>query len=472
MARKSSREPEKQPRAASSERPRRGASAAALAALRGDSPGTPVIRSSSRTTSVDKRPRNAASRAPPSPKLPRKTSSDLSLPSGSRPHGADDLAQSMRDKRRDLVLHKQPVMVLIRFSEKVWGWLKKGTSNLITSQLFLFGLLPLCVIYVFGSTLEGPHQPFFRDLTIWLRFAVWWLGLGILSSIGLGTGMHSGLLFLFPHIFFIVSSAEKCGHLNFDARSNMWSGVMKPGDTFECLTKAIPADYEKNVTFIALFIKCALACMLWGVGTAIGELPPYATAYAARLAGKEDEFDEILAESEIDKKDVVARMKAWMIKVVNDWGFLGVLLLSSWPNALFDLTGICCGHVLMHWTVFLSAVIIGKAFIKVNGQLIFFILLFSSKYRGAAVAKMALFASFVGFDPVKITTALNKAAGKFSTGGAGSEDSKSIIGSLFQYAVTVIILLFVKSCIEQFAQSQQKQIDDAKLEVIETKKRK
>jgi len=29
---------------------------------------------------------------------------------------------------------------------------------------------------------------------------VWWVGLGVLSSIGLGTGMHSGLLFLFPHM--------------------------------------------------------------------------------------------------------------------------------------------------------------------------------------------------------------------------------------------------------------------------------
>jgi hypothetical protein len=29
---------------------------------------------------------------------------------------------------------------------------------------------------------------------------VWWVGLGVLSSIGLGTGMQSGLLFLFPHM--------------------------------------------------------------------------------------------------------------------------------------------------------------------------------------------------------------------------------------------------------------------------------
>jgi hypothetical protein len=34
----------------------------------------------------------------------------------------------------------------------------------------------------------------------WTLYVVWWVGLGVLSSIGLGTGMHSGLLFLFPHM--------------------------------------------------------------------------------------------------------------------------------------------------------------------------------------------------------------------------------------------------------------------------------
>lgn len=34
----------------------------------------------------------------------------------------------------------------------------------------------------------------------WTLYTTWWLGLGVLSSIGLGTGMHSGLLFLFPHM--------------------------------------------------------------------------------------------------------------------------------------------------------------------------------------------------------------------------------------------------------------------------------
>lgn len=38
------------------------------------------------------------------------------------------------------------------------------------------------------------------ELEEWASYLVWWLGLGILSSIGLGTGMHSGILFMFPHI--------------------------------------------------------------------------------------------------------------------------------------------------------------------------------------------------------------------------------------------------------------------------------
>jgi hypothetical protein len=459
-------------RSASTERPRRGASAAAMAALRGDSPTTPKKRAPSRTVTAEKRTKSTTSRAVASPAISPKASPAKPVDTIKASISADEMSQALREKRKELVLHKKPVMVMIRFSEKLYGWIKRGSVRLITSQLFLFGVLPLCVIYIFGSIVEGPHQPLFQEISVWMRFAVWWLGLGILSSIGLGTGMHSGLLFLFPHIFFVVSTAEKCGHLNFDTRANMWSNVMKPGDTFQCLFPATPAQYDINVPFVALFMKAAVACMLWGIGTAIGELPPYATAYAARLAGKEDEFEEILAESEIDNKDVVARMKKWMIDVVEKWGFLGVLLLSSWPNALFDLTGICCGHVLMHWTVFLSAVIIGKAFIKVNGQLIFFILLFSSKYRGVAVEKMSYIASLIGFDPTKITAALHQAAGKFSTGGSGAEESKSIIALLFQYGVTIIILLFVKSCIEQFAQSQQKQIDDGTIHVLETKKRK
>ena len=436
MARKSSVEPTRAP---SSERPRRGASVAALAAIRGDS-GTP------------KRPSERVGRSA-SPKVvaPRVRRAVVAV--------AKTTVHALRDKRRELVFHKHPILTALRFGEKLSGWSFSFLKSLIHNQCFLFFLLPLVVVYLFAVNIEGIHRGFVDEITIWGKFVLWWVGLGVLSSVGLGTGMHSGLLFLFPHIFFVVSTAEKCNNLNFDTRTNMWANVMKPGDTFACVS----ASTNYDVTLFGLLLKSGLACMLWGIGTAIGELPPYATSYAARMAGKEDEdLEELLADT--SKADVVARMKTWMLNLVNKYGFWGVLLLSAWPNALFDLTGICCGHALMPLATFLSAVIIGKAFIKVNGQMLLFTLLFSNKYRNVAVDKLAGMAAIFGFDGSRITKMLHDAVAKFSTGGAGAGESQSLLATAFQYSITIVILLFVKSCIEQFAQSRQKEIDDQTLD--------
>jgi len=327
-------------------------------------------------------------------------------------------------------------------------------------------------VYIFGISIEGAHRPVFNEISTWVEYIIWWVGLGVLSSVGLGTGMHSGLLFLFPHIFFVVSTAEICNNLNFDSRTNMWAHVMKPGDTFKCLGGVSPAsEYDKNVTLVGLLLKSALACLLWGAGTAIGELPPYATSYAARMAGKEDEeFEEIMVESS-ETGDVVARMKKWMLDIVHKYGFWGVVLLSAWPNAMFDLCGICCGHALMPFITFFTAVFIGKALIKVNGQLLLFTLLFSSRYRDVAVAKIVSLAAIFGLDSTKVSKLVHDAVEKFSVGGGKGGESTSLIAVAFQYGIAVIILLFVKSCIEQFAQSRQKEIDDAQL-LPESKKRK
>ena len=46
----------------------------------------------------------------------------------------------------------------------------------------------------------GQQSKEVQRAEVWFWYCIWWVGLGILSSIGLGTGMHSGLLFLFPHM--------------------------------------------------------------------------------------------------------------------------------------------------------------------------------------------------------------------------------------------------------------------------------
>ena len=473
MPRRTSSSPER-----SSSRPKRGASRAALAAIRGDNEPQPKperLSSQERTSPrASSRSKSVASRSPKAPATPvgaRKGRSSSRRAVSTTNHS--DEALLLREKRKELVLHRRPIMTIVRFSEKLGKWGYDFISSLLSDQRFLFGFLPLLVVYIFGVSVEGVHRPWFREITVWVEFVTWWMGLGILSSVGLGTGMHSGLLFLFPHIFFVVSTAEKCNNLNFDARTNMWAHVMKPGDTFQCASMSPASDYAKNVTLIGLLLKSALACLLWGAGTAIGELPPYATSYAARLAGKEDEeFEEILAESSDQAgANVVARMKKWMLDIVNKYGFWGVVLLSAWPNAMFDLCGICCGHALMPFATFFTAVFVGKALIKVNGQLLVFTLLFSAKYRGAAVGGVVRFASFFGLDPTKMSKLMNDAVEKFSVGGGKGDESKSLLAMAFQYGIALIILLFLKSCIEQFAQSRQKEIDDKSL-AENSKKRK
>lgn len=59
-------------------------------------------------------------------------------------------------------------------------------------------------------------------------------------------------------------------------------------------------------------------------------------------------------------------MQGWMMGVIKTHGFLGILMLASWPNAAFDLCGICCGHFQMPFWQFFGATFIGKALLKVS----------------------------------------------------------------------------------------------------------
>ncbi len=39
-----------------------------------------------------------------------------------------------------------------------------------------------------------------RHVEKYLLWCLWWVGLGVLSSVGLGTGLHTFILYLGPHI--------------------------------------------------------------------------------------------------------------------------------------------------------------------------------------------------------------------------------------------------------------------------------
>ena len=80
-------------------------------------------------------------------------------------------------------------------------------------KFFLKNFLPIIIIsgvilalYIF----EGPHSVYRQtviDITI---FSLYWIGLGVASSIGLGTGLHTFVLYLGPYIAQVTLAANEC----------------------------------------------------------------------------------------------------------------------------------------------------------------------------------------------------------------------------------------------------------------------
>jgi len=57
---------------------------------------------------------------------------------------------------------------------------------------------------------EGPHSAYKQEITDFAIFVSWWLLLGVASSIGLGSGLHTFVLYLGPHIAKVTIAAYKC----------------------------------------------------------------------------------------------------------------------------------------------------------------------------------------------------------------------------------------------------------------------
>ncbi|KAL6785364.1 hypothetical protein ACKKBG_A03535 [Auxenochlorella protothecoides x Auxenochlorella symbiontica] len=306
----------------------------------------------------------------------------------------EQVRSRMAASRSRLTLFSSPLPTCLAFGKSLAdaGW--RGVRWLTSHRLFLGLGVPLIAAYL-ALRVAGVASGALGEAEAWLQYAVWWVGLGVLSSIGLGTGMHSGLLFLFPHILKVCLAAEQCGHLRFDARGDTWSS----SEGFHC-----GAHPPGPVGFWDVFWKVIGTCVLWGCGTALGEIPPYAISYhAARLGERSAEVEAMLggagvgpgapatavadpAKARDPLAALVAAMKNWMLRFIQRHGFWGILALAAYPNAAFDLCGITCGHFLMPFWEFFGATLLGKGVIKVAGQTAFFVALFREGTRERAFA--------------------------------------------------------------------------------------
>lgn len=187
------------------------------------------------------------------------------------------------------------------------------------------------------------------------------MGLGVLSSIGLGSGLHTFVLYLGPHIAAVTLAAHECGSLNFPEPPYPDQIICPPDEN--------PGE---KISLLSIMAKVRLEAFMWGAGTALGELPPYFLARARSLSLSDESASE---ESEED-----SQVGQVIQKIIQKAGFIGILACASIPNPLFDLAGITCGHFLVPFWTFFGATLIGKAVIKMMLQKTFVILAFNEQY--------------------------------------------------------------------------------------------
>lgn len=137
---------------------------------------------------------------------------------------------------------------------------------------------------------------------------VWFL-LGILSTIGLGTGVATGLLFLWP---MVVTEA------------------MQQDPFFDTWTRVLPA------------------CMAHALGSTVGELPPYLAAQS------------LVTQLNLENQPLYT----WTVDYVQRWGAPMILAFAVWPNSVFDMCGIASGAANVPIYTFLTMTMTGKGLIR------------------------------------------------------------------------------------------------------------
>ncbi|KAB8106007.1 hypothetical protein EE612_040182 [Oryza sativa] len=291
--------------------------------------------------------------------------------------GEDQALSDLREKHRidleRLTLTSQPLRTLALFALAI-GQSIKSTCLCVLKDSARLKFLVLLVASACTPLLltNGPHEKHVQELLWYIRFGLWWVILGVASSIGLGSGLHTFVLYLGPHIALFTIKAVHCGRT--DLKSAPYDTIllkMRPSWLEKDCLEFGPPMYQETIPFSKILHEVHLEAVLWGIGTALGELPPYFLSRAASMSGRKlDELEELDASvsGEGFLSSTLHRAKRWLMSHSQYLNFPTILLLASVPNPLFDLAGILCGQFNIPFWKFFLATLIGKAVIKVYIQ--------------------------------------------------------------------------------------------------------
>ena len=207
--------------------------------------------------------------------------------------------QKLKNEIEKIVLWRQPLNTIQFAIAEIFYLIHHNLKYLITYRKTLISSILVLCLSIFVYKTEGSHQQSIQTIEHLILWILYWLGLGIASSIGLGTGLHTFLLYLGPFIAQVTLAAYECGSIKFP-RPPYPNEIICPASSLsnDSLTTNL-LNPTAPISFWNILWKVKLEAFFWGLGTAFGELPPYFMARAARLGtSDDDEEDEELVEFE------------------------------------------------------------------------------------------------------------------------------------------------------------------------------
>ncbi|KAK6233111.1 hypothetical protein SCA6_003184 [Theobroma cacao] len=289
------------------------------------------------------------------------------------------LREKHREELENLTLTTQPLRTLKLFVFAVIQWIHQTIRH--RAGWFIFSSTLAGSIGILVMTI-GRHHEMIQELIHYVVFGAWWLALGVASSIGLGSGLHTFVLYLGPHIAFFTIKAVQCGRV--DLKSALYDTIqLNSGPSWlnkncsEYGPPLFPLEHGLRVPLGSILPQVQLEAILWGIGTALGELPPYFISKAACISGSNldimNDFDSSSMENGGNTASHLKQIEYWLLSHSQYLNFFTILVLASVPNPLFDLAGIMSGQFGIPFWKFFLATLLGKAIIKTHIQTVFII---------------------------------------------------------------------------------------------------
>ncbi|EGC31453.1 hypothetical protein DICPUDRAFT_82663 [Dictyostelium purpureum] len=363
------------------------------------------------------------------------------------------------EERKNVKLFRKPIKTIKYFVYILWEQFVKAIKYFQCRPYLLFFISLVASFTLLSVYMPGEHQKYMGKYSDLISIGIWWVGLGVLSSIGLGTGLHTFVLYLGPHIAKVTLAATEWNSVDFN--------VYGPNAFIQPTSVS-----DEAITFWMILQKVQWAALLWGAGTAIGELPPYFVARTARLKGlklekeKKSKEENNLEKKEEENKGLLQKLSDKIPALIGNLGFFGILAFASIPNPLFDLAGITCGHFLVPFWKFFGATFIGKAVIKAHIQACFVILAFN---MSTLTMVISFIEAKIPFLKNKIQPILEKERQKLNSNIA-SNAPKSFVGILWDGFLFLMISYFIISIVESSVQEYLIEKDNKKIKQLQSNK--